>query len=154
MALPMEEQRILAEIERQLADDDPSLARRLSAFGRPGVAARLRTPRGRVLVTFLAAAAVMLLSLLVYSLISLRTQPARPVQPRTAGSHREVVTTASPGTARPSSLAPQVSRHSCSRYCSRPSSSRRALWKSSPSGSKSRSNSSSYKRTTSARLRA
>jgi len=46
MALSMEEQRILAEIERQLADDDPSLAVRLSTFRRPGLTAHLRTPRG------------------------------------------------------------------------------------------------------------
>ena len=39
MALSMEEQRILAEIERQLADDDPSLAVRLSTFRRPGLTA-------------------------------------------------------------------------------------------------------------------
>jgi hypothetical protein len=154
MALPMEEQRILAEIERQLADDYPSLARRLAAFGRPGLAARLRTPRGRVLASFLAIASVAVLSLLVYLLISLRTPPARAVHPRPAGVHREVVTTASPGIARARPLAPQVSRQSCSRYCSRPSSSLRALWNSSPSGSKSRSNSSSYNRTTLARLRA
>jgi len=163
MARPMEEQRILAEIERQLADDYPSLARRLTAFGRPGLATRLRTPRGRVLASFLAVAAVALLSVLVYLLISLRTPPARAVHPRT-GAHSEVLATASRGTAPAASrgaapaasrgtgrarpLSPQVSRHSCSRYCSRPSSSLRALWKSSPSGSKSRSNSSSYRRTT------
>ena len=46
MALSMDEQRILAEIERQLADDDPSLAARLSTFGRPGLAARRRRRAG------------------------------------------------------------------------------------------------------------
>lgn len=34
MALSMDEQRILTEIESQLSDDDPRLAQRLSTFGR------------------------------------------------------------------------------------------------------------------------
>jgi hypothetical protein len=75
MALSMEEQRILAEIERQLADDDPSLAVRLSTFRRPGLTARLRTPRGRMLVSLFVVAAVALLSLMVYSLMPLRVLP-------------------------------------------------------------------------------
>jgi hypothetical protein len=77
MALSMDEQRILAEIERQLADDDPSLAARLTTFGRPGLVATLRTPRGRVLVSFLAVAAVALLCLMLYSLLPLGVLPAR-----------------------------------------------------------------------------
>jgi hypothetical protein len=77
MALSMEEQRILAEIERQLADDDPSLAVRLSTFRRPGLTARLRTPRGRMLVSLFVVAAVALLSLMVYSLMPLRVLPDR-----------------------------------------------------------------------------
>jgi hypothetical protein len=75
MALSMEEQRILAEIERQLADDDPSLAVRLSTFRRPGLTARLRTPRGRMLVSLFVVAAVALLSLMVYALMPLRVLP-------------------------------------------------------------------------------
>ena len=77
MALSMEEQRILAEIERQLADEDPSLAVRLSTFGRPGLTAGLRTPRGRMLVSLFVVAAVALLSLMVYSLMPLRVLPGR-----------------------------------------------------------------------------
>jgi Protein of unknown function (DUF3040) len=79
MALSMEEQRILAEIERQLAGDDPSLAVRMSKFGRPGLAASLRTPRGRVLASVLVVAVVALLSLTVYSLMPLRVVPDRGV---------------------------------------------------------------------------
>lgn len=75
MALSMEEQRILAEIERQLAGEDPALAVRLSKFGRPGLAAGLKTPRGRVLASFLVVGAVALLSLMVYSLMPLRVAP-------------------------------------------------------------------------------
>ncbi len=77
MALSMEEQRILAEIERQLAGDDPSLAARLTTFGRPGLVASLRTTRGRVLISFLTVALVALLSLMVYSLVPFRVLPVR-----------------------------------------------------------------------------
>jgi hypothetical protein len=93
MALSMEEQRILAEIERQLAGDDPGLAVRLSRFGRPGLAAGLNTPRGRVLASFLVVGVVALLSLMVYSLMPLRVAPdggagsrstAAPTQPAQA----------------------------------------------------------------------
>jgi Protein of unknown function (DUF3040) len=117
MALSMDEQRILAEIERQLADDDPSLAARLTTFGRPGLAASLRTPRGRVLVSFLAVAVAAVLSLMVYSLIPLRVLPARGTQvrstavpsqseqtapagrPATAGTAGPAATAAGPGLA-------------------------------------------------------
>ena len=93
MALSMEEQRILAEIERQLAGEDPGLAVRLSRFGRPGLAAGLNTPRGRVLASFLVVGVVALLSLMVYSLMPLRMAPdggagsrptAAPTQPAQA----------------------------------------------------------------------
>jgi hypothetical protein len=93
MALSMEEQRILAEIERQLAGEDPGLAVRLSRFGRPGLAAGLNTPRGRVLASFLVVGVVALLSLMVYSLMPLRVAPdggagsrstAAPTQPAQA----------------------------------------------------------------------
>ena len=201
MALSMEEQRILAEIERQLAGEDPGLAVRLSRFGRPGLAAGLNTPRGRVLASFLVVGVVALLSLMVYSLMPLRmapdggagsrptaapTQPAQaarasaPARPRRrqqgggqdrngrpnrqagdapdGGPHTDRKAPAAAGCpaehGRRAWLGRQASRHSCSRYCSSPSSCLRARWKSSPSGSKSRSKSSSYSRTTSARLRA
>ena len=93
MALSMEEQRILAEIERQLAGEDPALAVRLSRFGRPGLAAGLNTPRGRVLASFFVVGVVALLSLMVYSLMPLRVAPdggagsrstAAPTQPAQA----------------------------------------------------------------------
>jgi hypothetical protein len=86
MALSMDEQRILAEIERQLAADDPSLAVRLSTFGRPGLAAGLRTPRGRVLASFVVVAVLALLALTAYSLIPLRVLSDRAVQGRSTAA--------------------------------------------------------------------
>lgn len=54
MALSMEEQRILAEIETRLSEEDPRLDHRLSRFDPPGGCSR-----GRLIArTALAAAAV------------------------------------------------------------------------------------------------
>jgi Protein of unknown function (DUF3040) len=84
MALSMEEQRILAEIEQELARAEPALAARLAAFGRPRRAALLRSARSpRVLVVASLVALVLLtvLPVVVYALVSLRglprTAPAR-----------------------------------------------------------------------------
>jgi hypothetical protein len=63
----MDEQRILDEMERMLAADDPRLAARLAAFGQPGFGQALRTRRARatlsvmVLVLIAAVAAVIYL---------------------------------------------------------------------------------------------
>ena len=78
MALSMEEQRILAEIEQELARSEPALAARLAAFGRPGRAALLRSARSpRVLVVASLVALVLLtvLPVVIYALVSLRGLP-------------------------------------------------------------------------------
>ena len=72
MALSMDEQRILAEIERRLAADDPYLAGNLSAFTRPRLVASIRAAKGRVLATVAAAAAVALAALMIYSFVPFR----------------------------------------------------------------------------------
>jgi hypothetical protein len=102
MALSMDEQRILEEMERKLADDDPLLASRLTSFGRPGLAALMRSRRARIVLSFLALVAIAAVSLAVYALTpfrssvdakgSLRPTPShgvsRPVHPsvRSSGS--------------------------------------------------------------------
>jgi hypothetical protein len=111
MALSMEEQRILAEIERQLAEDDPSLAAGLATFRRPGLTARLRTPRGRMLVSLFVVAAVALLSLMVYSLMPLRVVPDRGVhQPGQASATAQAKSKAPAGatTGKPGRTARQA----------------------------------------------
>jgi Protein of unknown function (DUF3040) len=47
MALSMEEQRILAQIEQELARSEPALAAHLSSFGRPGRSVLLQSSRAR-----------------------------------------------------------------------------------------------------------
>jgi hypothetical protein len=78
MALSMDEQRALAEIERRLAADDPGLATCLTAFRRPGPASVLRTPRARIIGSLFTVLLVALVSLMVYAMIPFRAHNARP----------------------------------------------------------------------------
>ncbi len=65
MALSMDEQRILEEMERNLAADDPRLASRLSAFGQQGIhspflSGRAKTISGVLALTLVAAVTLVL----------------------------------------------------------------------------------------------
>jgi len=96
MALSMDEQRILEEMERKLADDDPLLASRLAAFGRPRLGALMRCRRARIALSFLALIVIAAVSLAVYALTPFRaslsghgssTVPnSRPAATSTAGA--------------------------------------------------------------------
>jgi hypothetical protein len=81
MALSMDEQRMLAEIERRLAAEDPGLATRLSSFRRPGPVAGLRTTRGKVIGSICTLVLLAVIGLTVYAMVpfrsSTRTSPAR-----------------------------------------------------------------------------
>jgi len=72
MALSMDEQRMLAEIERRLAAQDPGLANRLSSFKRSGPAARLRTTRGKIIVLICTIALLAIIAVTVYATIPFR----------------------------------------------------------------------------------
>ena len=78
MALSMDEQRALAEIERRLAADDPGLATCLTAFRRPGPANVLRSPRARIVGSLFTVLLVAMVSLMVYAMIPFRTHGTRP----------------------------------------------------------------------------
>jgi hypothetical protein len=87
MALSMDEQRILEEMERKLADDDPLLASRLTSFGRPGLAALMRSRRARIVLSFLALVAIAAVSLAVYALTPFRGSIDTKSSLRTTPSH-------------------------------------------------------------------
>lgn len=72
MALSMDEQRMLAEIERRLAAEDPGLAARLSSFRRPRPAAGLRTPRGKVIGSLCTVVLLAVIGMTVYAMIAVR----------------------------------------------------------------------------------
>jgi len=85
MALSMEEQRILAEIEDELSRSEPVLAACLSMFSRPGRMGLLRAPHARrYSPRVLAVASVIALFLLtvvpvlIYALVALHAPQARP----------------------------------------------------------------------------
>ncbi len=72
MALPMDEQRILEEMERMLAADDPRLAARLGAFGQPGVGQVLRTRRARAVLSVLMLAVIAGAAAVIYLVSAFR----------------------------------------------------------------------------------
>ncbi len=79
MALSQDEQRILAEIERRLANDDPGLASSMTAFRRPGPAKMLRrSPRVRIIGSLFAVLLVAMVSLTVYAMIPFRAHLPKP----------------------------------------------------------------------------
>ncbi len=82
MALSMDEQRVLAEIERRLAADDPGLATCLTSFRRPGPATVLRSPRARIIGSLFTILLVTMVSLMVYAMIPFKTHTSRtPTEP-------------------------------------------------------------------------
>jgi hypothetical protein len=81
MALSMEEQRILDAMERKLADDDPRLATRLSAFGQPRLPSLAGSGKGRAMVVVISLALAALVTLMIYQMRPLPAAPGRPSHP-------------------------------------------------------------------------
>jgi hypothetical protein len=80
MALSMDEQRMLAEIERRLAAEDPGLATRLSSFRRPGPAGGLRSTRGKIIGSVCTFVLLAVIGLTVYAMIPFRAHtPKTPL---------------------------------------------------------------------------
>jgi hypothetical protein len=77
MALSMDEQRILDEIERGLASADPVLATRMASFGAHGGKVTLRLRRLRLIASFLTLLVVAVVSLVVYALVPFRSTTDR-----------------------------------------------------------------------------
>jgi len=77
VALSMDEQRILDEMERRLADDDPRLASRMATFSSAGLSAALRSPRTRLLALAATLAAIAVVALTVYSMMAFRAAGGR-----------------------------------------------------------------------------
>jgi hypothetical protein len=111
MALSMDEQRMLAEIERRLAAEDPGLATRLSSFRRPGPAAGLRTTRGKVIGSVCTLLLLAVIGVTVYAMVpfrsSTKTQLGRTstATPSVSAPARSVPSTGSSGSAAPSGSA-------------------------------------------------
>jgi septal ring-binding cell division protein DamX len=95
MALSQDEQRMLAEIERRLAADDPGLASCLTTFRRPGPATVLRSPRARIIGSLFTVLLVAMVSLMIYAMIPFRTHmPRHPVQATTSAPSHPAISVA------------------------------------------------------------
>src|SRR5262245_63688977 len=84
MALSMEEQRILAEIEDELSRSEPVLAACLSMFSRPGRMGLLRASHARqhspwvlAVASVVAVFLLTVMTVVIYSLVSLPRPPQR-----------------------------------------------------------------------------
>ena len=98
MALSMDEQRMLAEIERRLAAEDPGLATRLSSFKRPGPAAGFRTTRGKIIGSLCTLVLLAVIGLTVYAMVPLRAPTSKTPVGRLTSVHPS---TSAPVTAGP-----------------------------------------------------
>jgi hypothetical protein len=72
MALSMDEQRMLAEIERRLTAEDPGLATTMSSFRRPGHGVGFRTTRGKIIGSLCTIFLLAVIALTVYAMIPFR----------------------------------------------------------------------------------
>lgn len=66
MALSMEEQRMLDEIERKLASDDPRLATRFSDFGHHRLPAAFTSARARTISCLVALALIAAVTVMMF----------------------------------------------------------------------------------------
>lgn len=121
MALSMDEQRALAEIERRLAADDPGLATCLTAFRRPGPARVLRSPRARIIGSLFTVLLVAMVSLMVYAMIPFRAHGARTNMTPSAGTPPGNTAIVPAGSTPPQSRPPASSDASASTAAGRTS---------------------------------
>jgi hypothetical protein len=111
MALSQDEQRMLAEMERRLAADDPGLASCLTTFRRPGPGTVLRSPRARIIGSLFTVLLVAMVSLMVYAMVPFRAHNPRHAPPQASSApvntEISVATTSEPNSTQQSS--PRVS---------------------------------------------
>jgi hypothetical protein len=83
VALSMEEQRILDEMERNLAAEDPRLASRLGAFGQQRLRSPLRSQQARTISGVLALALIAAVTIMVFVISPFAHHPGDTGKPRT-----------------------------------------------------------------------
>lgn len=105
MALSMDEQRILDEIERGLASADPALATRMSSFGASRRIAALRMRRLRFVASLMTLLVVASVSLVVYALVPFRSVADRHAGGKASSPPTQAVMTAPSHSAHSSPVA-------------------------------------------------
>lgn len=110
MALSMDEQRILDQIERGLASADPALATRMASFGASRRITTLRMRRIRLVASLMTLLVVASVSLVVYALVPFRTGTDRHAGSKASSPAHPVMTAPShPGHSSPQASAAQAS---------------------------------------------
>ena len=77
MALSMDEQRMLAEIERRLAAEDPGLASKLSSFRKPARPTKTRRTRGKVIGSICTIVLLAVIGVTVYAMGPFRAHSSK-----------------------------------------------------------------------------
>ena len=103
MALSMDEQRILDQIERGLASADPALATRMSSFGAPRRITTMRMRRLRLVASLMTLLVIASVSVVVYALVPFRTVADRHAgsKPSTSPVHPAMTTPSHPAAQSP-----------------------------------------------------
>lgn len=83
MALSMEEQRILDEIERKLAADDPRLASRFNSFGQHRLPGTFTSARARTISCLVALALIAAVTVMMFVLSPMNRHSPPPPHART-----------------------------------------------------------------------
>ena len=110
MALSMDEQRILDQIERGLASADPALATRMASFGANRGITALRMRRLRLVASVMTLLVVASVSLVVYALVPFRAGTDRHAGSKASSPAHPVMTAPShPGHSSPQAGAGQAS---------------------------------------------
>jgi len=120
VALPMDEQRILEEMERMLAADDPRLAAKLAAFGQPSVATVLRSRRARAALSLAMLAVIAAAAAVIYLVSAFRIGSGGPsvthgqqTSQQRHSTRPEQRTVPLPG---PVQCAAQITPHACASW--------------------------------------
>lgn len=86
MALSMEEQRILDEMERKLTADDPRLASRFNAFGQQRLPGAFTSARARTISCLVALALIAAVTIMMFVLSPYGHHTSPPKPKTTAGA--------------------------------------------------------------------
>ena len=85
VALSMEEQRILDEIERKLAGDDPRLASRFNSFGQHRLPSTFTSARARTISCLVALALIAAVTVMMFVLSPMNRHSSPPQHRPPAG---------------------------------------------------------------------
>jgi len=98
VALSMEEQRILDEIERKLAADDPRLATRFNSFGQHRLPSTFTSARARTISCLVALALIAAVTVMMFVLSPMNRHSSPPQHRAPASSTARAGSVATAGT--------------------------------------------------------